>query len=247
MGDSGAAALPRAVVSEWCERGYGFLARAGEYDLYVHASARCNVDWTPKRGDVVEYAVGTGSDGRPKATAIKYVETGAAVPDGKGRLPQQGNMSQQGAMTEGRVTRSNKKFTIVEDAQGESAYAPAGTKGHPSSLLGGGAPTMMGGGSLAMLPGGMMPGTMMPGMTMGGTGGAMMPGWMPGMMMGGTGMPGMMGGPMMCSAAVTSEQQADAEGALAVMNACRVRMNTSAAAVMAQASTSAMMTMMGGK
>jgi CspA family cold shock protein len=55
------------------EKGFGFISRAGEDDLFVHFS---NIDGTGRRslneGDTVEFEVGAGRKG-PEAVNVKVV------------------------------------------------------------------------------------------------------------------------------------------------------------------------------
>lgn len=51
--------------------GYGFIARDGEKDLFVHFSdIVCNGFKTLKKGQLVEFGLGTNNRGEPKATEV---------------------------------------------------------------------------------------------------------------------------------------------------------------------------------
>lgn len=51
--------------------GYGFIARADEKDLFVHFSdIVCEGFKTLKKGQLVEFGLGTNNRGEPKATEV---------------------------------------------------------------------------------------------------------------------------------------------------------------------------------
>lgn len=55
------------------EKGFGFIVpEDGSSDMFVHISA-CEEGWMPNEGDVVEYEVWSGKDGRPAASNVMPV------------------------------------------------------------------------------------------------------------------------------------------------------------------------------
>ena len=55
--------------------GYGFIAREGEKDLFVHFSdINCEGFKTVKKGQAVTFGLGTNNKGQPKATEVVIVE-----------------------------------------------------------------------------------------------------------------------------------------------------------------------------
>ena len=55
-------------------RGYGFIKREGEEDLFVHFSdIVCDGFKTLKKGQVVEYGLGTNNKGDPKAIEVEVI------------------------------------------------------------------------------------------------------------------------------------------------------------------------------
>eukprot|EP00666_Eupelagonemidae_sp_cell4sb_P017390 gene17390-18447_t len=151
-----AAADPPIVVK--ADRGFGFAAAAGEYDLFLHASNFKEPDIDPKVGDGIQYDMTQDKQGRPRAANIMIVAEGMDVPEGKGRLPKQrkgnkdaaqapkkGNAASLGAAREqgggsstvGTVTKwwDHLGAGIVTGADGKTAYVPpASVKGEAVSI-----------------------------------------------------------------------------------------------------------------
>lgn len=54
--------------------GYGFIARNGKKDLFVHFSdINCEGFKTVKKGQIVSFTLGTNNKGAPKATDVTVV------------------------------------------------------------------------------------------------------------------------------------------------------------------------------
>lgn len=54
-------------------KGYGFISRAGQDDIFFHCSEFLNCDSVDKE-DKVEFEVGEGRDGREAAIKIKLIQ-----------------------------------------------------------------------------------------------------------------------------------------------------------------------------
>lgn len=55
--------------------GYGFIARPGEKDLFVHFSdITCEGFKTIKKGQRVSFTIGTNNKGQPKATDVVVIK-----------------------------------------------------------------------------------------------------------------------------------------------------------------------------
>jgi len=54
------------------DRGYGFIMRAGEKDLFFHRSQLQGMDYNSLReGQQVDFEVGQGRNGRPQAIRVR--------------------------------------------------------------------------------------------------------------------------------------------------------------------------------
>ena len=54
------------------ERGFGFVARPGEPDLFFHVSALHGLEWSEALQEMrVSFDLGTGRDGRPRAEFVR--------------------------------------------------------------------------------------------------------------------------------------------------------------------------------
>ncbi len=71
--------MPRGKIKKLVtDRGFGFISREGEGDLFFHHTALQGADYridfnSIREGQEVEFEVGTGRDGRPQAIKVKLV------------------------------------------------------------------------------------------------------------------------------------------------------------------------------
>lgn len=75
-------------ISRWnVEKGYGFIRRSGEKDIFIHISALGALPRPPQAGDLVHFKIMQDQQGRPKAIAARIDGLVTAQP----RVRQQGN------------------------------------------------------------------------------------------------------------------------------------------------------------
>eukprot|EP00660_Eupelagonema_oceanica_P003868 gene3868-12085_t len=81
----------KGVVVAWNEeRGTGFAARPGEYDIFLHHAQFADGELELAVGDAINFEIGVDDKGRTIAKEIAFVTSRMALPeDSKGRRPKE--------------------------------------------------------------------------------------------------------------------------------------------------------------
>jgi CspA family cold shock protein len=71
--------MPKGTIKALMDRGYGFIKTEQGGDLFFHSNDVEGVEFNNlSEGQEVEYEVGQGRDGRPKANKVRLTETQAS-------------------------------------------------------------------------------------------------------------------------------------------------------------------------
>ncbi len=67
--------MAKGTIKKIMDRGYGFIKREGEEDLFFHRNDVEGVEFTSlNEGQEVEFEKGQGQDGRPKAVKVRLAQ-----------------------------------------------------------------------------------------------------------------------------------------------------------------------------
>ena len=67
--------MPKGTIRRLMDRGYGFIKREGEEDLFFHRNDIEGVEFGSLReGQEVEYEMGRGRGGRPQAVRVRLAQ-----------------------------------------------------------------------------------------------------------------------------------------------------------------------------
>ncbi len=70
--------MPKGTIRRLMDRGYGFIKGEQEEDLFFHRNDLEGVEFNSlNEGQVVEFDMGQGRDGRPQAVKVRLAETQA--------------------------------------------------------------------------------------------------------------------------------------------------------------------------
>jgi cold shock CspA family protein len=80
MAKNDTATLTTGTVKKWFyDKGYGFLTTSDHREVFAHCSQLDDRCEEPKKGDVVNFQVATGKDGRDYARNIVIVKENESV------------------------------------------------------------------------------------------------------------------------------------------------------------------------